>query len=70
MDKFLIVLLFVVMYSGILALVYLFEDPDEALRDSIFSDSNIERERQDRLDRQRALKYNQETERDNNGSKK
>ena len=70
MDKFLIVLLFVVMYCGVLALVYLFEDPDEALRDSIFSDSNIERERQDRLDRQRALKYNQETERDNNGSKK
>ena len=70
MDKFLIVLLFVVMYCGILALVYLFEDPDEDLRDSIFSDNNIERERQEHLDQQRALKYNQEAERDNNGSKK
>ena len=57
MDKFLIVLLFVVMYCGILALVYLFEDPDEGIRDSIFSDSNIEREREHLKNIQRAEDY-------------
>tara|TARA_R100000808_G_scaffold22336_1_gene48552 strand:+ start:381 stop:584 length:204 start_codon:yes stop_codon:yes gene_type:complete len=58
MAEFMAIVLVVILYMGLVALIYLYEDPDEAIRDSIFSKSSIEREKQRLLDQERARKYN------------